>query len=127
MREERRDAGLIGCATIIAIVVPLLAVSLLMAASAGTLLHIGSVFVFVLMFGTPIAAAHVILLWLPAYFFATRESELSWPGAAALGLVCGGLPCFLLLEAEPGATALFAGSGLIGGLAFRATFALSRM
>jgi len=69
----------------------------------------------------------VLLLWLPAYFVATRERDLSWWSAAALGLVCGGLPAFILSAAEPGPTILFAGSGLIGGLAFRATFGLSRI
>ena len=126
MREEPRHAGLIACATVSAIIVPVLAVSMLMAATVGTA-HIAEVFILIPAVGGPIAAVHVILLWLPAYFFVTQDRELSWTGAAALGLVCGALPAFLLSETDPGATALFGGSGLVGGLSFRATFGLSRM
>jgi|GEM_PF-2935007 len=127
MTEEPPDRHGLGCATISAIVVPVIAVALFITAMSGEYAALGFILVFALLYGAPIAAAHVILLFLPIYLFAKRDPRLSWPEAAVLGLVCGGLPAFLLSGAEPIVSALFAVSGLIGGLAFRATFVFSRI
>ena len=92
-----------------------------------------TIFWVILLFGVPVAAAHVLTLWVPAYFILSRRRRLGWLEVAALGFVCGALPAFLLIAAEHGAAfqdsmaahgavflvALFGACGLIGGLAFR--------
>lgn len=116
MNEERPLRGL-GCATAAAIFVPLPFVALFFEVGAGGMAG-GGFFPLVLLFGTPIAAVHVLGLFLPAYVFAARQNEISTAAAAALGLNCGGGPALLLSGGEPVVTALFAAAGLIGGLAF---------
>ena len=119
MNEELPSGLRLGCAILSAIFAPLIAVALLLGGPLGFVLALPLVFVF----GAPIAAAHVLALWLPAWAWASRHRELGWAPAAALGFVCGALPVFVFSAGEPFGTALFGCSGVIGALAFRATLA----
>jgi len=112
----------IGCAILSAIFAPLAVVALLLGGPIGFVVTLPFVFIV----GAPIAAAHVLALWLPAWAWASRQGALGWGPAAALGFVCGALPVFALSAGEPFGTALFGCSGVIGALAFRATLAWHR-
>ena len=120
-------------ACLAAIFVPVILLGIVIAVAEGdTGLRLAIVSV-ILLFGVPVAAAHVLTLWVPAYFMLSRWRPLGWLEAAALGFVCGALPVFLALAAVHGAdfpvsaaapgavflVALFGACGLIGGLAFR--------
>ena len=106
------------CATLAAIFVPLPLVAILLSVGTGPE---PALFPLVIVFGAPIAALHVLLLFLPFYLLIASATPVRWWGAAALGFTCGGIPAFLLSGADPVTTLLFAGSGLVGGIAFRLT------
>ena len=117
------SAGALCCAAAVAILAPLPLVALLFEGATGGM---GNIFPLVLLFGVPIAAVHVLALFLPLYLVTARGEEMPWWGAAALGLACGGLPAFMVSGADPVVTTLFAGSGLVGSLAFWLTLMLAR-
>lgn len=126
MKREDPSGLRLGCATLNAIFVPLLGVVVLIGSSTGEPLSVLAAIPFVFILGFPIAAAHVFALWLPAWIWISRHARIGWLQAAALGLVCGALPSLLLSGAEPATTAVFGGSGLVGGLAFWLTLAWER-
>lgn len=74
---------------------------------------------FILVAGLVIATLHVALLFVPAWILISRRTRLPWPGTALLGLVCGALPSLLFL---PNAAWMFGMCGLVGGIAFHATY-----
>jgi CDP-diglyceride synthetase len=123
MSEDDPSGSPIAAAVLAAIAVPLIGVAMIFSweMSAG---QFPSVLAVVLLFGTPIAAAHVLALGLPAYLFIKARGPVEWWHAATVGMVCGGVPAFLVSGAEPSVTVLFAASGVVGGLAFWATLHL---
>ena len=120
------DTGL-GCATLSAIVVPAALVSTLIALLTGDVYFFLAATPVIFMFGLPIAAVHVVVLALPLYLFLRVQVEVPWWGAAAAGLVCGGLPTFLISKGDTELLAWFGGAGLVGGLAFHFTLRWERM
>ena len=122
MNEELPSGLRLGCAILSAILAPLVAVALLLGGPLGFVVTLPFVFIF----GAPIAAAHVLALWLPAWAWASRHGALGWSQSAALGFVCGSLPVFALSGGDAYGTALFGGSGVIGAVAFRATLSWQR-
>jgi len=124
--DPEPSGGRLGCATGAAILVPLPFVAILLELLGGIGTG-GGLFPLVLLFGVPLAAMHVLPLFLPAYLLAARDRDVPWWGAATLGLVCGGFPAFMISGAEPGVTAFFAGAGLVGGLAFWLTMMATRI
>ncbi|HEY0011835.1 MAG TPA: hypothetical protein VGB79_03170 [Allosphingosinicella sp.] len=115
MSEKAPGTAALGCATVAAIFVPLPLVAILLSLGAGPE---PGLFALVIVFGAPIAAAHVLPLFLPFYLMLAALTPVRWWGAATLGLACGGIPALLLSGADPVTTSLFAGSGFVGGIAF---------
>jgi hypothetical protein len=105
-----------------AALVPSLGFSVLLGLAAGPFFPIAVVYI--LVFALPIAAAHVLIVWLPAWLLVSRWFRVGAFGAAALGLACGGLPILVIawagdwLESADGVALLFGGCGIVGGGAF---------
>lgn len=117
-------------ATIVAMLAPTIPVAILFGFAFGGPVGAVAAFPLVLFFGLPIAAAHVLPLWLPSYLLLRRSGVMGWWQAAALGLVCGGLPTLVLsfpVSATPGGACFFAGCGIVGGLAFHGSLEWKRI
>ena len=84
-------------------------------------------------FAAMFAAAHLLILGLPLYLYQDAQGRVSWANAAFAGFLVGGVPLPLLISLGPAGSwdgtrfgngllwvAWLGGSGLIGGLAFRA-------
>jgi hypothetical protein len=118
------DGMQIGAACAWAVLAPLLAFGVLGGLTAGGLLLFPFFLVFVFVYGTPVAVAHVFLVWLPAWLLLKRRYEPGAVAAAALGFACGALPITVIAWASGwmrgvGPVAgLFGGCGLVGGVAF---------
>ena len=124
--DRQPDVGL-GCAILSAIVVPVVLVALLMGFLVGDLLFFPAVALAALMLGLPIATVHVVMLALPLYLLLRDRFDLRWWIAAVAGLICGGLPVFIISEGGDELFAWFGGAGLAGGLAFHLTLQHERM
>ncbi|MEA3015751.1 MAG: hypothetical protein QOI38_473 [Sphingomonadales bacterium] len=119
------DNGMeIGAACAWAVFAPLIAFGLLVGLAGGGILLFPFLLVFVFVYGAPIAAAHVFLVWLPAWLLLKRRLEPGAAAAAALGFACGALPITVIAWAWGWMTGvgpfagLFGGCGVIGGFAF---------
>jgi hypothetical protein len=119
------DDGMeIGAACVWAVFAPLIVFGLLIGLTGGGILLFPFVLVFVLIYGAPIAVAHVLLIWLPAWLLLKRRFDLGAAAAAALGFACGALPITIIawawgwMGAVGPVAGLFGGCGLVGGVAF---------
>ena len=124
MTGRSRSGVVIFCACACAVLAPLSVLATIIAWGEANAYFWFNTALVVLLFGVPIATAHMLILWLPAYCLLSRNRELHWHEAAALGAVCGAFPTFILSAGAPGLVTVFGGSGLIGGLAFRVVLAL---
>ncbi|HEX8578415.1 MAG TPA: hypothetical protein VF655_02325 [Allosphingosinicella sp.] len=115
MSEEAPRGAALGCAVFAAIFVPLPFVAILISLATQPE---PALFPLVVAFGAPLAALHVLALFLPFYLMLAAVTPVRWWAAAALGLVCGGIPALAFSGADPAISALFAASGLVGGIAF---------
>jgi hypothetical protein len=73
-------------------------------------------------FAVVVTSLHAALLGVPLYYLLRRWFDVGWTGSAIAGLVVGVTPLLLLSvsrELEPLVFWFCAGSGLLGGLAFR--------
>ena len=117
-------------AAIVAMLAPMAPVAILLGLASGDPVGLLAAVPLVLFFGLPIAAAHVLPLWVPSYLLLRRSGAIGWWQAAALGLACGGLPTLILafpVPASPAEACFFAGCGVGGGLAFHGALEWRRM
>jgi hypothetical protein len=121
-REAVADACLAAIVAPAAAIVALGAAGALLGDSLGALL----LALIILFVAIPIAAAHVLLLGLPAYLLLRKVVAPGPPVAALAGALLGIGPIFLFggdfvwfaWNGRAGACGLFAALGLIGGVAF---------
>jgi hypothetical protein len=112
----------IGAACAWAALAPALGFSALFALAAGPLIPFA--ILALASIAVPIAAAHVLLVWLPVWLLVSRWRRPGWVTAAALGFVCGAAPIGVIAWAggwfdfAGSASALFGACGLVGGGTF---------
>ncbi|HZF93713.1 MAG TPA: hypothetical protein VEZ20_02455 [Allosphingosinicella sp.] len=128
MSDRHLSVGEVTKASIVAMLAPLVPAALLLSFVAGPAFPVA--FLFGLVIGVPIAAVHVLGLWLPAYLLLRRWRAMGPWQALLLGFASGGTPTFLLsfpVRSSIGSAVFFGLCGLVGGLAFHCSLERERL